>query len=157
MGRVKCQKEDELDRILEGVFLELDWMDYPPFPLPENQQIEAVFRMKIPSVGSSFPGIPVSGSRDPCCPGCTINKFTKYLENFWNQGRTKIRSWSPEHFKSPNCQILPFRIKPIDTDTRLKMKATKKKSPLPGTSRYRHMTSGSIFKMFFFWGGCIKR
>lgn len=105
---VKCQKEDGLDKILEGVFLELDWMDYPPLTsLPPKTNKSKLFSGGFPSVGSSLPGIPVSGSRDARFPGCTI-----FSPNAWRTFGTKL-----EHFKSPNCQILPFRINPIDTDT----------------------------------------
>ena len=150
---VKCQKEDGLDKILEGVFLELDWMDYPPFPPPENQQIEAVFRMKIPSVGSSFPGIPVSGSngsRDPCFPGCTISS-----PNTWRTfGRKKLGAGVRSILYPPTARYWRLRINPIDTDTQSltcnpSQNEGYKKEIAP--SRYWHMTSGSIFNLRFFW------
>lgn len=99
-------------------------------------QIEAVFRMNS-KFGSSFPGIPFRGSRDPCFPGWAIISPNTGVGN---------------------CQILPFRINPIDTNTQSltcnpsQNEGYKKRIP---PSRYRHMTSGFIFKIFFC--GCIKR
>lgn len=93
-------------------------------------QIEAVFRMNS-KFGSSFPGIPFRGSRDPCFPGWAIISPNTGVGN---------------------CQILPFRINPIDTNTQSltcnpsQNEGYKKRIP---PSRYRHMTSGFIFKIFF--------
>ena len=151
MGRGQMPERGWIGQNLRGSFSWTRLDGLPPLPSPRKPTNRSCFQdenSKCRFIFSRDPSFRFQGSMFPRM----YNKFTKYLENFWNQGRKKLGAGVRSILYPPTARYCRLRINPIDTDTQSltcnpSQNEGYKKEFAP--SRYRHMTSGSIFKIFF--------